>query len=820
MSQIIKNISFVLTTLAFVLIFGGLISSIFFSDKIEKSVINSLKNQMPNNVNIDNVEFKLFKEFPFSTVKIKNLYVEEDKEFGNDTLLFAKEAYIKFSLIKFIFKKFSIDNITIFDGQVSINKKLNKSNYDFLLDSKSSENEIKLNEINLSNTNFKYISDHQGIKINLRSKNLKLNIIEKNIFSLEGRCTSENMMIFKKQYLENKNLNLKLYYEYLNGKSSLNSSFFQIEDLKFFVQGYLNDNNYIEINIEGIEQNIKSFTFNTPKYLKDIYSSILLNGTINYKAQINGQIGDNMNPNLFIEYELKNGVFETKKYPFFLNEISCAGTIENGTKNNFTSSQITFNNFLAKTKKGKIAGNFNLLNLKEYYLQANFSSEWEMSEANYYFSESPFYECSGKIIAKTNYNGRISFDKNFNTHFLNADHSSDIKLSNLNFLYKTYSNPIKVVDAEGQIINDSIYINNSLVNIKDSDLSYRGSINSLFNYIFNENKKRINLAGSLSSKNLNLKSIIGIDENSEEKASEFYMPDYLNLNLGVSVKTLAYNNIYPNNLKGNLILEKNYIKSNNLELNVFGGKLFFDGKFYENEKNNFKLTSNMKLEKVDIKKAFSSFNNFGQDFIIDKHIKGISNAQIISNMFWDKYLNLNYESIDVNSKISIEKGELLDFKPLESLSSYVKLEDLARIKFSKLENEIKIKDKIILVPNMEINSSALSLIISGKHYFNQEYNYKISLLLSDLLAKRFRAKDKSFNPNDSISPLKTDLQLRMKGNKDESEIYFEKLKIKENIQKEIKKEIIDVKKIIAEELNKKEKDEDSDDLEIEWDDSP
>ena len=189
-------------------------------------------------------------------------------------------------------------------------------------------------------------------------------------------------------------------------------------------------------------------------------------------------------------------------------------------------------------------------------------------------------------------------------------------------------------------------------------------------------------------------------------------------------------------------------------------------------------------------------------------------------MFWDKYLNLNYESIDVNSKISIEKGELLDFNPLESLSSYVKLEDLARIKFSKLENEIKIKDKIILVPNMEINSSALSLIISGKHYFNQEYNYKINLLLSDLLAKRFRAKDKSFNPNDSISPLKTDLQLRMKGNKDESEIYFEKLKIKENIQKEIKKEIIDVKKIITEELNKKEKDEDSDDLEIEWDDSP
>ena len=189
-------------------------------------------------------------------------------------------------------------------------------------------------------------------------------------------------------------------------------------------------------------------------------------------------------------------------------------------------------------------------------------------------------------------------------------------------------------------------------------------------------------------------------------------------------------------------------------------------------------------------------------------------------MYWDKYLNLNYESIDINSKVTIEKGELINFKPLKSLSAYVKLKDLEHIKFSKLENEIKIKDQIISVPNMEINSSALSLIISGKHFFNRDYNYKVSLLLSDLLAKRFRSKRSDFNPNDSISPLKTDLQIRMKGNKDDSEIYFEKLKIKENIKQEIKKEIIDVKKIISEELKKKEKDEESEDLEIEWDDNP
>ena len=59
----------------------------------------------------------------------------------------------------------------------------------------------------------------------------------------------------------------------------------------------------------------------------------------------------------------------------------------------------------------------------------------------------------------------------------------------------------------------------------------------------------------------------------------------------------------------------------------------------------------------------------------------------------------------------------------------------------------------------------------------------------------------------------------MVGDEENSEISFEKLKIKENLKNEIKKEILDVKKIISEEINKKESDEEGEELEIEWDDN-
>ena len=65
MSKIIKKISLFLTSIGIILLLGGIFSSLFFSDKIENTVVNSIKKQIPKNINIENVEFKLLKTFLF-----------------------------------------------------------------------------------------------------------------------------------------------------------------------------------------------------------------------------------------------------------------------------------------------------------------------------------------------------------------------------------------------------------------------------------------------------------------------------------------------------------------------------------------------------------------------------------------------------------------------------------------------------------------------------------------------------------------------------------------------------------------------------------
>ena len=56
MSKIIKKISLFLTSIGIILLLGRIFSSLFFSDKIENTVVNSIKKQIPKNINIENVE--------------------------------------------------------------------------------------------------------------------------------------------------------------------------------------------------------------------------------------------------------------------------------------------------------------------------------------------------------------------------------------------------------------------------------------------------------------------------------------------------------------------------------------------------------------------------------------------------------------------------------------------------------------------------------------------------------------------------------------------------------------------------------------------
>ena len=72
---------------------------------------------------------------------------------------------------------------------------------------------------------------------------------------------------------------------------------------------------------------------------------------------------------------------------------------------------------------------------------------------------------------------------------------------------------------------------------------------------------------------------------------------------------------------------------------------------------------------------------------------------------WDKNYKFYNSSLNINSQLKIENGELIEFEPMYNLSDYVSIEELKNVKFATLENKIRIENERIIIPKMNINST-------------------------------------------------------------------------------------------------------------------
>lgn len=319
--------------------------------------------------------------------------------------------------------------------------------------------------------------------------------------------------------------------------------------------------------------------------------------------------------------------------------------------------------------------------------------------------------------------------------------------------------------------------------------------------------------------------LLTLKDTAEEKGSGI-MPKWINADLNTNITTISYDDFIASDITGQLNYNNQTLTGQDIRLNSLNGNIAGDFKLYESKNNKLTLFSQLNLKQLNIRNAFLAFNNFNQDFITAEHIKGIGTAEIQMQATWKPGFIFEKEELKVKSHLVIEKGELIQFKPLESLSDYVSLDDLKEVQFSTLENTIEIDNSVISVPTMEIKSSALSVFISGIHTFEQEIDYRIKLLLSELMSTKFRKKNTQvkkteFGEIKENGKIFNTIYFKMTGNSENPNISFDGIRFREDVQKGITQEKEAIITIIKEDIlrtKEQEKQEKGQDIIIEWDD--
>ena len=495
-----------------------IVLSLLFGENIQKSLLNNINENLHSEIHVENMDISLIENFPSATLKLMEVYIQEAEGFQMDTLIYAKEIYTEVRLLDIIRKKFEVQRIVILNGLIKLKyNDLKNKNFN-IFKKKEGGNKLNVRKVILLNSNVSYTNNINNTIIELFPEKLLLRIQQDNYTNLEidGKLLSEQLTIYNKNYADKKKIHLTGEISFKKDSLFIRKSELNIEDVIMSITGGIYHKNITDLYIGCQNQSFKSIMENTPNHLIHIYNVFTADGLFSCEGNITGLITRRINPAFKMNWQLREGSFDLKNNPFTLRNIYMNGKINNGDSKNFEDTEIEATEFNAKTGNGTIKGFFNIRNLNSYFLQTELESIWDLAEINYFSENSPFFNLNGKLQANTYYNGRLSFNNNFKTHFRNSKHKTKATLTNVTFMYKNSSLPFTLDNVKCEIDDNKIIISESKCTIADSDLEFDGKVTDFIGYILKQDSS-FEIAGNLKSVYIKFDEILTINKNDKKK---------------------------------------------------------------------------------------------------------------------------------------------------------------------------------------------------------------------------------------------------------------------------------------------------------------
>ncbi|MFN0275868.1 MAG: AsmA-like C-terminal region-containing protein, partial [Chitinophagales bacterium] len=628
-------------------------------------------------------------------------------------------------------------------------------NYKFWKDSEeeeSSEVEISLQEVSCENVAFIYTDKKNKQNIYLQAHQVKMSgnfSAENYTLKAEGNILSRFIEIGNTRYFVERETEsaIEILVNSATDTYTFRDAKIKIEDTQFGIQGSITNAKELafELAVESQEADIEALMLLLPGQYSSKLKNVESKGDVSFQSTINGVYSKQKKPLVNIDFTIEDGAIYHNSFGDKLTDVNCKGFFTNGEKQNAQTSSLVIKQLTAKY--GKEPLNFDLL-------YKNFTNPYIDLRLNGNIPAPILLASMNENI--TDADGYISFNDVAITGNVRSLNTNAVKG---NFSFHEVSCTIKretitINNGLAKLENAEIVLQDFKAKIFGTDLQASLTLNNWLQIVFPsslEVKPPLYISGNIQCSLLELDKLIETfsSETKLQQVSINSTPtrtDWMHVSgsLKCKVDEFQYNNLKIRNVNADIKLSPGFIGMKNFTGNSMHGDFNVQTTFRRLANENYLLEVIGILNAIDMQQLFLSFGNFNQTTLTDKNLKGKATAYIENiSLQWDKNYKLLANSIYSLVNIKIEKGELNNYKPLESLSKFVNINDLQNISFATMQNQIEIKDSRIIIPAMQVRSSALDLDLSGTHTFSNMIDYQVELSLTKLLANKFFGKNKN-----------------------------------------------------------------------------
>jgi hypothetical protein len=789
-----------LITLSVVLVY-------IYEDDVKAIIIKELNKHLNAEVRIDpkNIDLTIIRSFPDCALEFKQLTIMESANIKNkDTLLYTEKMSLAFNIKDLFSKNYKIKKIALDNGRadLKVDKKGNANYIVWKTDSTSKSSDslaFALEKITLTNIVLNYKNSKARVKVEtkIRQCNFKGAFNNSNyLLKADGKAFVALFQADKTKYINDKNLRFDVEldvnnatYTIRNAETDINSTTL-VSSGNFVLQDSLLS---LDINFNAKNLDISSSLSLLPEKFQNQIADYKSDGEFYAKGECHYHYSKPIT--IISEFGIKQATITYKPQNTTLSNVNLQGSLNLSN----TRSVLKLQNISANLNSNTFSGNVEISNFNDPYLKLDVAAKTRLEELIAFFPIDTIQEISGSIDVKAELEGLVSDMKN-NTFSPNITANGVASIKDLKAKFKQSNKDLNIPEGELKLTDRKLHVTGLKILKGASDVVLVGDMPNFLGYLFDPHTA-LAINANVSSDFIDLDDFI-FASGSSSGSSSFSISDKLELNVDVAVKKLVLGKFTAESIKGSLLLKNQKVALKGLSLLAANGTINLNA-FADGSQKHLKVSGGFDLDKLNVQKLFEQTNNFGQSTLQDKNIKGFVTAHIDFMANWDEQLHVIVNSINADGDILIERGELINFKPLEGIAKYIDINELKHIYFSTLKGHITINDQRITLPKTSIKSNAINLEFWGTHSFDNVVDYHIQLLISELLAKKPRAKK---HLDDELSLVENDPEnrrsvfIKMTGPIDNPAISYDRKGAKEKIKEDIKQEKQNIKQILKEEL--------------------
>jgi len=318
-------------------------------------------------------------------------------------------------------------------------------------------------------------------------------------------------------------------------------------------------------------------------------------------------------------------------------------------------------------------------------------------------------------------------DLNFQRKFRFADLLMERMEARLNV------HPLKVEKMKGRIHyqDEHISIQNLSATLGASDVNlnlsyYTGRHSTL--------RVRDNLF-SIRSNSLNLDQLLSYNPSpakAKDHASAFNIFEipFTDMTFRADIQSLKHHHVAITNLKVHARTKSNhYLFVDTLNMNLAGGDFTMNGYLNGSNPKNIYFKNNANFNRLNLDQLLIKFDNFGQDMLISNNLHGQLTGTVNSVFLVHPDLTPILHEGEAHLDIAIANGSLVNFAPLQAMSSFFRDRNLNNVRFDTLRNKLDLAKGTLTIPAMTINSSLGFIEMEGTQSLDLKMDYLIRVPL-------------------------------------------------------------------------------------------